>query len=272
MTDSLQDFASRPPRHYDAPGHMTGANRNQILDTLELIIRAYHAGALGGTVHEVYPGIDRSSLPWRLYFTLPCAINYQRKSENLWKSALETFNDPSTRFVFDCANVTLGHQVYKAALAKHGLALQRDKHTHIWFTISTTLYELFDGDPLKLLGVQDFDVVKIKAYVSAHKRLFPYMSGPKLLNYWLYIFSFFTDVKLTRREDISVIPDTHVKRATVALGLINEEASQDTEAVALLWYSFLKGTPYTPCDLHAPLWRWSRAGMPSREELLALAV
>jgi hypothetical protein len=257
---------SRKSRKRSPPATATGAP-SDILRRLDLIFQSYHAGILGPTVHEVFPDTDRSSRAWRLYFTLPCAINYQRKSENLWSAALSTFDDSYTRFVFDCANVTKGVDAYKVALTKHRLALQTDRHTHIWFTISETLNRHFDGDPLNVFKEHDFDASNVKEYVAGHKRLFPYISGPKLLNYWIYIFSSFTDVPLKRKEEISVIPDTHVKRATVALGLMTEEAAQDTNRVAEFWCNLLSGTRYAPSDLHAPLWRWSRAGLPADETL-----
>jgi len=237
-------------------------NKERVLSRIDSIVQAYHAGTWGPVVHEVSPNIDRSTLLWRMYFTLPCAINYQRKSENLWQSALHTFNDTDTRFVFDCVNVSRGIAAYKIALSKYRLALQENKQTRIWFTISETFDKHFEGDPLNLFRMHDFDIVRIKEYVSAQKSLFPYMSGPKLLNYWLYTFSWFTDVKFNGKEEISVIPDTHVKRATVALGLLTEKAAQDGDAVANFWRIFLHDTRYAPSDLHAPLWRWSRAGCP----------
>ena len=39
---------------------------------------------------------------------------------------------------------------------------------------------------------------------------FPYISGPKMANYWLYILSQYTDAKFANMHEISIIPDTHV--------------------------------------------------------------
>jgi hypothetical protein len=251
---------------------LASTDRAGLLARIDAIVQAYHAGALGPTVHEVFPDIDKATVAWRVYFTLPCSINYQRKSETLWQSALRTFNDPETRFVFDPKNVVKGVGAYKQALSKHKLALQPNKHTYIWFTVSETFNKHFDGDPLNLFRTHEFDVASVKQYISARKSEFPYMSGPKLLNYWLYIFSSFTGVALKRKEEISVVPDIHVKRATVVLGLMTEEMTQDTNAVADLWSAFLKGTCSAPSDLHAPLWRWSRAGFPTEEHLNVLTL
>jgi hypothetical protein len=265
MTDKQLDFFGNVA---GLPSGVTVQDDGEVTRTVEVICAAYHAGVFGGTVHEVFPDIDRQSLHWRIYFTLPCAINYQRKSENLWSSALATFQDPETNFVFNCANTYRGIQAYKSALTKHKLALQPEKQSLIWFTISDTLYRHHQGDPLVLFEKNSNNVQKIKEHIVANKKMFPYVSGPKLLNYWLYIFSYFNSgIPLVRKDQISVIPDVHVKKATVMLGLMSEEQAADTNAVAARWESLLRGTQFAPCDVHAPLWRWSRAGFPSKSSL-----
>lgn len=231
------------------------------------LTKAYKAGKLGGDEHEVYPDIDKNTSEWRVYFTLPCAINYQRKSENLWVAAKETFLDPATRFVFDCSSTeSYTEDQYKQALVKHKLALQQNKHTGIWYTVSKTLYNS-GGDPLGFFDRHDRDVAKIKDFVNLNKKSFPYIGGPKLLNYWLYIYDHYNPGHLNGRDGISVIPDVHVKRASVLLGVVSEEESADTTYVEKAWEPVLAGSGISPCDIHAPLWRWSRAGFPALEDL-----
>ena len=113
-----------------------------------------------------------------------------------------------------------------------------------------------------LLGQLGHDVVRIKAFVVENKRQFPYLSGPKLLNYWLYMLTVFTDVRLHSRHEISIIPDVHVRRASYRLGIVDADISEDPDKVAAAWKHLLDGSDIAPCDLHAPLWRWSRAGFP----------
>ncbi|HVA88681.1 MAG TPA: hypothetical protein VNL71_02460, partial [Chloroflexota bacterium] len=158
---------------------------------------------------------------------------------------------------------------YRKALTTHGLAVQPEKQTRIWYTIASSLWRYFRGDPAVLFSEHGSDVRRVKEYIVSSKREFPYLSGPKLLNYWLYTYDYFVRPDITNRNYISVVPDVHVKRASVRLGLVSADDEDNTEKVAETWAEFLAGTPYSPCDLHAPLWRWSRAGFPDQSQLEA---
>ena len=235
-------------------------SKNQLLSKVIKLRDLYESGGLGGTSHEVHPGLDSGSTENYLYFTLVPAINFQRKSESLWRSALETYNDPDTRFVFNPAMVCVGEDTFRKALTKHGLALQRNKHTKIWFTLCQTLHIHYGGSPKKLLEECDYDVVKVLDTLKTKKKWFPYLSGPKLSNYWLFILVRFTDVQLRNKHEISIVPDVHITRATKYLGLLPPDAPSSPSQVAAVWKDFLSGTGILPIDLHAPLWRWSRRG------------
>lgn len=243
---------------FEAAGRVPAAD-DILLQRLRRLREHYLAGHFGGTVHEVYPDVPRSSRENYLYFTLAPALNYQRSSEALWRSALATYSDPETRFVFFPENTSQGELAYRTALVKHGLALQPQRHTYIWFRISSALREDFESDPRILLSTASHDVVQIKRYIAANKKRYPYLSGPKLVNYWLYMLLSFTDVVLEERGSISIIPDVHVCRATVHLGLLSDVEAKQPELVAKTWQKLLAGSGLAPCDLHAPLWRWSRA-------------
>lgn len=43
--------------------------------------------------HEINPWLDLWSRDNYLYFTLPVALNFQRSSPAMWRSALDTRND-----------------------------------------------------------------------------------------------------------------------------------------------------------------------------------
>lgn len=112
------------------------AASDELLQLLRSLKKAYERGDFGGTVHETHPGLDPRTRAHYLYFTLAPSLNFQRKSEALWRAADATYRDPATCFVFFPENVVLGRDAYYTALSKHSLATFRDKHTDIWFTIS----------------------------------------------------------------------------------------------------------------------------------------
>jgi hypothetical protein len=246
----------------------TDLPRQRLLSKLARLIQLYKDGELGGTSHEVHPGLPRGSRENFLYFTLAPAINFQRKSEALWHAALKTYIDPDTAFVFEPSAVDRGEEAFRSALTKHRLALQTYKHVSIWFTISRTLNERYKSDPRNVLRDSGYDVLKILQSLQQQRENFPYLNGPKLSNYWLYILSCFTDVNFVNKQEISVIPDVHVTKATQYLGLMPSDRSATPVQVAEVWKQFLEGTNLSPSDLHAPLWRWSRRSFkPALQEL-----
>jgi len=107
-------------------------------------------------------------------------------------------------------------------------------------------------------------VITIRKELRDRNKAFPYLRGPKLSNYWLYILDCFTDVSFNNRDEITIIPDSHVIQASVRLGVI-DESTQSRTAVSDAWKELTSGTDIDPIDLHAPLWRWSRMGFPSIE-------
>ncbi len=208
--------------------------------------------------HEVNPSLDHGSRINYLYFMLPVSINFQRSSPAMWKSAFETFADAETNYLFFPEIVIRTPlEKVKADLVKHKLALQMNKHTGIWMSLCETLHQYFKDDPREIFKACDNDVRKlIHLLQKTMRKEFPYLSGPKLSNYWLYIVSRFTDVDLSHKEDISIIPDTHVIQCTVKLGLAKEGVS--SLDVAQIWRNLLEGTGIAPVDMHPVLWNWSR--------------
>lgn len=210
-------------------------------------------------VHVVHPELELSSRENYLYFFQTCALNYQRSSPMTWASALETWNDSETDFVFFPEKVVNTEiEVVRRALLKHKLSLQPEKHTSIWIKIATTLNTYFNNDPRELMKIGEFDTVRVLEIMQKKmKSDFPYLSGPKLSNYSLYILLFYTDLRLKNTSMISIIPDTHVIQASVKLGLIDKK-TVNPEIVAESWRELLADTEYSPMDFHAMLWNWSR--------------
>lgn len=247
--------------------------KDEILKKVEILIRMWHQGALGGEImpEDVNPGLDKSSLENYLYFTLPMSLNYQRNSYTLWESANKTYNDPETNFVFNPHKVLeSSFESVQNALSKYRLALQKNKQTEIWIKLCSTFIELFDGDIRQLFEYHQRDVNSIRNFIQKeNKKMFPYLSGTKLCNYWLYVLYQYTDMRYQNIECLTVAPDTHVIKSTCRLGLITEEEmslSNVQEIVIERWNKLFIGTNYKPIDIHTPLWLWSRNGFCDLDE------
>lgn len=247
-------------------------NKKEILKNVDKLVNMYKKGLLGGEVmpEDSNPHLSRETIENYNYYTLPMALNYQRNSYKLWESANQTWNDEETNFIFDTKQVSRSsfEQVQKA-LVKYKVALQQNKQTEIWIRLSNTINELFDGDIRKLFKINDYNVNKIRNYIQKeNKTKFPYLSGNKICNYWLYVLYQYTDIKFKNIEDLTVAPDTHVVKASYRLGIITEQELNSINVQLIVierWNEILKGTKYHPIDIHTPMWLWSRNGFKELE-------
>lgn len=208
--------------------------------------------------HEVNPGLPLGSRENYLYFTLPVCINFQRSSPAMWASALKTYEDEATRYLFFPEELAVRPiEQIRADLTRYKLALQPNKHVLIWTTIAKTFHEFYRDDPREVIAEAHSDAGElIRLLQVTHKKRFPYLSGPKLSNYWPYILSHYTDAKFKNAHKISIIPDTHVIQSSERLGLTTTEATP--LQVEAAWRELLKGSSITPSQLHPVLWNWSR--------------
>lgn len=236
-------------------------DKSQILTRVIKLHKLFHEGKIPTlSQHELHPDLDKSSRENYLYFTLAPCLNFQRSSPALWISAFNTYEDPKTRYLFLPEEVMKrSREQIQKDLMKHKLALQKNKHTDIWIVISKAFHELYQDDPRKLFESVDWDVIKILNILHVEQRKqFPYLSGPKLSNYWLYILTFYTDAKdkFKNKYALSIIPDTHVLQSTVKLGITPTISTPIVVAEA--WKDLLEGSELSPSDMHAVLWNWSR--------------
>ena len=233
---------------------------SRTIDRVKSLLAHYQNGDIPTLAqHEVNPGFDKSSRENYLYFTLPICINFQRSSPAMWQSALKTWEDESTRFVYYPEQLAVSPiEDTRAALLKHKLALQPNKHVHIWTTIASTLHEHYNDDPREIIKASGNDIVRLLDILQvSQKRLFPYISGPKLSNYWPYILSQYTDVSFVNPHEISIIPDTHIIQSSIHLGIVPLGATPLDVVVA--WKELLRDSGISPVEMHPVLWNWSRA-------------
>lgn len=237
-----------------------------LITSCKKIIDAYHAGKLGQTrmPEDAHPNFHKDESELRVaYFTLPMALNYQRDSYALWEAALKTYSDPGTRFVFDIHAVSkCDERAVRAALSKYKLALQPNKHIATWMRISQTVSGEF-GSWKGLFERAENDVITLKQVITKdYKKGFPYLSGPKIFNYWTFIIGTYGKISLLHREYIEIAPDTHITQCSVKLGVITPEevTTMTKDELSQRWRELLAGSGIDPIDMHSPLWFWSRNG------------
>lgn len=245
---------------------------NEILKNVDKLVNMHKKGLLGGEVmpEDSNPHLSKETIENYNYYTLPMALNYQRNSYKLWESANQTWNDEETNFIFDTKQVSqYSFEQVQKALVKYKVALQQNKQTEIWIKLSNTINELFDGDIRNLFKINDYDVNKIRHYIQKENKVkFPYLSGNKICNYWLYVLYQYTDIKFKNIEELTVAPDTHVVKASYKLGIITEQELNSSNVQLIVierWNEILKGTKYNPIDIHTPMWLWSRNGFKELE-------
>jgi hypothetical protein len=145
----------------------------------------------------------------------------------------------------------------RADLTQHRLALQPTKHTLIWTTIAATLHQFYHDDPREVITEAQNDAGElIHRLQNVNRARFPYLSGPKLSNYWPYILSQYTDAAFANMHEISIIPDTHVIQSSERLGIVPAGASP--RQVETAWRELLAGSGVFPSQVHSALWNWSR--------------
>lgn len=223
---------------------------------------AYEKGFLGNQAmpEDAHPEFENNEE--RLaYFTLPMSLNYQRNSYALWEAAKQTFEDSETSPAFSIHNTSiLSQDQLRPLLTKYKLALQPNKHVSTWHRIATTIADEW-GDIDTMLSSLDYDFLKIQQAIQvAHKKGFPYLSGPKIFHYWSYILGEYCQVTLRNREFIQIAPDTHVIKCSILLGVLTEDEalSMKRDDISTRWREVLDGTGLSPIDMHSPLWFWSK--------------
>jgi len=241
-------------------------DKKEFVKICKQLLGAYKSGLLGQTVmpEDSNPGIEKLEREFRLaYFTLPMSLNYQRNSYKLWEAALETFNDQATRFVFNVNQISkISESEVRPALMKYKLALQPNKHINTWMMIAKTINDNW-GSFTKFFDAINGDFLTLKQIVNSNfKKGFPYLSGPKIFNYWSFIISTYGGVNLLNRKFIEIAPDTHITQCSVRLGIITAQEARilSKEEISSRWRNILENSGIDPIDMHPPLWFWSRNG------------
>lgn len=241
-----------------------------MLQEVKLLVQMHSEGLLGG---ERMPEdvlvrvVPEDELPNVL--TLGMSLNYQRNSYTLWRSVSKAYLDDNSRWIFNlCTVADWNLDKLRDALLRHRVALQPNRHPEIWQRVAHGIVTSSPrGDVFGLIESVDFDIAQLKNIMQiTRKSEFPYLSGPKIFNYWLYVMEIYAGIHWKSRELITIAPDTHILKASVKLGLCSADvlrgSAHDRKAVADAWETALHGSGLAPIDVHTPLWLRSRAGFP----------
>ncbi len=238
--------------------------QNMLISNCKNLLDAYKNGLLGNCrmPEDSSPDFSEEEKEIRLaYFTLPMSLNYQRDSYKLWEAALKTYNDPDTNDVFSVsASATMSIDELRRKLMKYKVALQPNKHIQTWRKISETIYQQW-GTIGSMMKTANQDFLQIRDIVQQkRKKGFPYLSGPKIFNYWSFIISSYGGSTLMNRQWIDIAPDTHITKCSVILGVITQDEADkwSREKISERWRNLLDGSGIDPIDMHPPLWFWSR--------------
>lgn len=244
---------------------------DQFLKNVKTLINMHAQGHLGGeTMPEdvLIETVKQQDLLEVL--TLSMALNYQRNSYTLWQAVVKAYHDEKTKWIFHPKTVASSDiAILREALLLHRVGLQPNRHPEIWHRVAQGIVRSSpNGDVEGLLASVHYNIHSLKELMqNTRKSEFPYLSGPKIFNYWLYVLESYSAICWEDRELITIAPDTHILKATVQLGLcpptVLNGGADDRKAVALAWEQALEGTGIAPIDVHTPLWLWSRAGFPS---------
>ena len=239
-------------------------SKKEIVHDCRILLDAYQSGKLGYSVmpEDSSPDFLKEDNESRLvYFTLPMSLNYQRDSYKLWEATLRAFKDSAVKKVFNVQySAKLDTEILRKYLISYKVALQPNKHIATWQKIAKTVSENW-GTMENLLCFVDYDFLKLREIVQKqYKSGFPYLSGPKIFNYWSFIIQKYGGIKLKNSQFIEIAPDTHITKCSVILGVITEEeaVSLSKEKISERWRMILDGTGISPIDMHPPLWFWSR--------------
>ncbi|HDX9589774.1 hypothetical protein [Bacillus multifaciens] len=241
------------------------------LQNVNLLIQMHADGLLGGEImpEDALIGIvPESELPNVL--TLGMSLNYQRNSYTLWQSIAQAYLDDNSRWIFNPHVVAKRDlEELRNVLLHYRVALQPNRHPEIWIRVCKGIIQSSPkGDVSGLIDSVQFDIASLKNTMQIKRKSeFPYLSGPKIFNYWLYVMETYVGIEWKSRELITIAPDTHILKASVKLGLCSSEilngTNEDRQIVAEAWEKALAGSGLAPIDVHTPLWLWSRAGFPS---------
>jgi hypothetical protein len=234
---------------------------------------------------DVLPDLEFGSLEHILFITLTVSIDYQRDAADLWESGRKTYNDPTTRYLFNPkATSETPLPTIIRDMQKYKLSRKPQKDAVIWSTVGISFYKKWQGDPRNFLEDSEWQSLRILQHLKVDSRLsnqrrisdFPYLRGDKIGPLWLRMLKDNAGISNIRSLDLVPIPvDIHIARATLALGIVHGIYSGNFgnlfESIRKAWFESVRGLqvndrPMIALDVDEPLWHLSRYGCTFRDK------
>lgn len=226
--------------------------------------------------------------PQLLYLTLSTALNYYGKeaetlrwrTKGLWETERwiyepeELVGKNRYQDLFDLFK-GVGEYENHPVMEKHGLMEGGKGDVDIWYTISATLYEEYDSNPMNLFEDQDYNARQIFDYIKtaereepAHERsrftksAFPYLAGEKVGPLWLRLIDDFVHPL----KDVDSLPlpvDSQIVKVTNYLFNTNypsDPSDSDVEEVRERWEPFLEKHNISTAEIDDAFWRIGEQG------------
>jgi hypothetical protein len=247
------------------------------------------SGILGRTEmpEDILPDkIVKGSLEHLLFITQTVAIDYQRDANQLWAASRNTYQDTSTRYLYDPASL---HEAPPGKIIsdmqKHSLSKKAKKDAFIWRTAGITFYKKWQGSPINFLESCGWDSLMILQRLRDDTHLYngkllpdyPYLRGPKIGPLWLRMLR--DNVGIAKLKNLDRIPipvDIHVARASLTTGVVRGNyrgrLEDIFEYIREAWFESTKDLSVRDRDMIAldvdePLWHLSKYGCTKRDVL-----
>lgn len=233
---------------------------------------------------DVMPtGVEKGSLEHILFLTLTVALDYQREAGALWEAARQTFEDPTTRYLFDPKALhETPWQTVRTDMQRYRLSKKPGKDSNIWRTVGITFYKQWNGDPRNFLEACGWSAPVILERLGSSTHLnnerqvpdFPYLRGRKIGPLWVRMLRDNAGLEIRNLEAVPIPVDVHVARATLALGIVGGEYEGNLEGIYShireVWRESVKGLQVDgremiALDVDEPLWNLSKYGCTDRD-------
>ena len=234
---------------------------------------------------DVLPDLEFGSLEHILFITLTVSIDYQRDAADLWESGRKTFNDPTTRYLFNPKIISeTPFPTIMRDMQKYKLSRKPQKDAEIWSTVAISFCNKWQGDPRNFLADSNWHALRILQHLKVDTRLsgqrrigdFPYLRGDKIGPLWLRMLRDTAGISNILSLDLVPIPvDIHIARATLTLGIVRGTYLGNFgnlfESIRKAWFESVHGLnltnrPMIALDVDEPLWHLSRYGCTYRDK------